>query len=270
MTDHVKTDDAGNALKVIWSDANNDGKLETYTIWAVNPTYDANDPATGDQYIAPVFDEADANGTEYEYEVVEINHPGYNVSYDTDPNRYIINNLLTNTSTKTDSLKVTKTWDDAQNAEGLRPDKVIMHLYKEISVSLTDEEKAAAAATVNKADYDTNGTPGYSTEEEAAYYNAVNEAINSALEAKKAAESPVQVEVTRKEITKQTGDTDDVWSTGVEWNDLPVYDETGQKIHKLQGSGCCIGLYRSRQQHRAGRKCNPCSYSGRSGSGKAS
>lgn len=87
-----------------------------------------------------------------------------------------------NTYNKTDSIKVTKTWDDKSNAEGLRPDpqKVIVHLYKKVS----DGEQIKT----------------------------------------------VQVEVEKKEITKQEGDTYDVWSKGITWDNLPVFGEDGKRI----------------------------------------
>ena len=227
-------DDAGNALSVRWSDEDGDGKLETFTIMAVNP-----DTTSTEKYIDPVLDEADAFGNEYEYEVLELTHSGYDVTYATDSSRNIINNLITNISNKTDSLKVTKTWEDAQNAEGIRPEKVIVHLYKDVEVTLTEDEINAAKATVptvNIDDYDEDHDGQVDDDKQeayeaavAAYETAVQEAIDAALAEKTRSENPVQVEVKSQEIRKQTGDTDDVWSTGITWEGLPVW-ANGKKI----------------------------------------
>lgn len=121
-------DDLGRTLKVKWSADSGDA---TFEIMAINP--DQPDSTADDYLVPPVLDMMDDDGYKYEYRIIEGSVPDdYAVTYATTG---VTNNDITNTSTKKDSLKVTKTWNDEDNAEGLRPDKVVMHLYKQVSGS---------------------------------------------------------------------------------------------------------------------------------------
>ena len=177
----VDVTDAGNEITFIWDNVTGDAR---YTIMAINK--DQTNPEAEDYLLQPVLDVTNAAGYEYHYRVREKGVPtGYKVTYDEQDT----GKTITNTCVKTDSIKVTKTWDDAQNVTGLRPkndngtQRAIVHLYKEVT------EGSGGGTTVTK-----------------------------------------QVEVEKKEITKQSGDTDDVWSAGITWDNLPVYDKDGNKI----------------------------------------
>lgn len=129
-------------------------------------------------YVDPLLKTVDDDGNEYEYKIDETDVP--------DKYKESIDGLdVTNTHKVKDNLKVTKTWDDAQDAEGLRPDKVIVHLYKEVIVPA---EEGGEATT-----------------------------------------KTVQVEVDKKTIEPK-GEEKDVWSTGVVFEDLPLYDSNGNVI----------------------------------------
>ncbi len=88
----------------------------------------------------------DAEGYEYTYWVVEGQVPaGYAVTYKNDADhlnaadKVYDNGTITNTSTKKDSIKVSKTWADNKDAEGLRPEKITVHLYKKVTEGQTDK-----------------------------------------------------------------------------------------------------------------------------------
>ena len=131
------------------------------------------------KYEDPLLNVCNEAGYEYEYYITETSVPtGYSKSED--------GMDVVNTNNEKDKLKVTKIWDDAQDAERLRPDKVIVHLYKEVIVPA---EEGGEATT-----------------------------------------KTVQVEVDKKTITKQEGDNKDIWSTGVVFEDLPLYDSNGNVI----------------------------------------
>ncbi len=174
-------DDAGRDLKVVWSAATGNA---TYTIKAVKTTTTV-DPETSEEtttteLVNPVFDTVGPKGNEYVYRIEEsASLENYEPSYRTIK---VSDDTITNTSTKKDSIKVTKTWDDSQNAAGFRPDKVTVHLYKEITK--------------------TDGT------------------------------ETVQVEVGHRTISYNSEDDQDEhhWTTGTTWDNLPVYDEDGNKI----------------------------------------
>ncbi|MBR6459302.1 MAG: Cna B-type domain-containing protein [Actinomycetaceae bacterium] len=165
----LTADDAGRTLLTLWENETGD-----------SPYYIKVQVASGENpgFVDPVLDMMDDSGYRYEYRIVEGTVPDdYAVSYTTTT---VTNDTITNTSTKKDSLKVTKVWDDGDDAEGLRPDKVVMHLYKQVT-----------------------GDDGTSV---------------------------VQVEVATKEIVKPAGEAQNEWTTGITWNDLPVYDAAGNKI----------------------------------------
>ena len=140
-----------------------------------------------------------------------------------------------NTYDVKDSITVTKTWDDANDAEGLRPDEVVLHLYREPSVVLTEAELLAlqqqAYNSVNPHDYDTDGSGAVDTMEE---YNAYmvgiqtkyQELVDAEIAARKAAAEPLQVEVEKKTIKKND---DGTWTTAT-WSDLPLFDAENQLI----------------------------------------
>ena len=231
----------------------------TYTIMA-KVTEDVDDGQGGTitktTYVSPFLNTTDENGNAYIYRIQEGSEPdNYTASYD--PTKLL---NVTNTYNVKDSLKVTKTWDDAQNAEGLRPDKVIVHLYKVVDVEdLTDAEIAAAEATVVPTQFSDkwtyNGTdytleadaqeaadqyqgrdPGEGDYSEITFVSAADqiaaakaEAVANAREQKNKDTTPVHIEVVRKEITPKSGEKD-TWSTGIVWNDLDVYDEKGNVI----------------------------------------
>ncbi len=88
----------------------------------------------------------DADGYEYTYWVVEGSVPtDYAVSYKNasgKPNaadKVYDDGTITNTSTRKDSIEVSKTWNDNKDAEGLRPTKVIVHLYKKVKDGQNDK-----------------------------------------------------------------------------------------------------------------------------------
>ena len=215
----------------------------TYTVKAI-------DPATG-AYVDPFFLKTDSDGYKYTYYIKEGRVPENYVATEKGLN-------VTNKDNETDTIRVTKQWDDAQDADGIRPEKVIVHLYKIVDVALTEAEKAAARGIVNEDDFATweyNGTTyGSETEAQAAAdadnadYTAINKTVNQeeyeaeqdaaeaqALAAKTASESVVQVEVAKREISYKDGeDTDEnTWDTGVIWKDLPRYDDNGNKIQYI-------------------------------------
>lgn len=162
-------DDAGRPLKIVWSANEGDGSTgnATYSIKAVT-TVDDGSGTPVEQLVEPVLDTVGPKGNDYIYRIAETAVPdNYTASYTTTT---LTDDTITNTSAKTDSLKVTKTWDDADNAEGLRPGKVVMHLYKQVDGS------------------------------------------------------EVQVEVAKQEIAAGSE------TTGITWNELPVYDDAGNKI----------------------------------------
>ena len=176
----------------------------TYTIMAVDKD---------NNYVAPFLNSTDNDGYTYNYYVKEGKVPtNYKASED--------DLDVTNTYDVKDSIKVTKTWDDAQNKSGLRPDSVTVHLYKMVDDNLTDEEKEAATKNIKR--------EKYATEEE--YQADIDAAIEAAQAAKtEATDNPVQVEVAKKVIEPATGEKDE-WTTGITWKDLPVYDENGDII----------------------------------------
>ena len=230
----------------------------TYTIKAVvTETVDDGQGGTTTKttYVDPYLETTDKDGNAYIYRIQEEDVPdNYKESYD--PTKLL---NVTNTYNVTDSLKVTKTWDDAQNAEGLRPDKVIVHLYKVVDVEdLTPAEIAAAEATAGTIDdyqikwsydgvlYDSEDAAkavaaealGVSVDEvtgvsevsaQDQFDAAKAEAVANAREQKNKDTTPVHIEVVRKEITPKNGEKD-TWSTGIVWNDLDVYDEKGNVI----------------------------------------
>lgn len=105
-----------------------------------------------DELVNPVLDLADENGGAYEYRVRETVPNGYDVKYETTENTHsaLRDNAITNTSNITDSLSVTKTWDDEQDAAGMRPEdgKVIVHLYRIV----TTGEGQSAVSTLEQVD----------------------------------------------------------------------------------------------------------------------
>ena len=140
-----------------------------------------------------------------------------------------------NTYDVKDSITVTKIWDDADDAEGLRPDEVVVHLYHEPSVVLTENEMYAlqqqAYNSVNQLDYDTDNSGAMDTwEEYDAYMTAVQnkyqELVDAEIAARKAVAEPLQVEVAKKTIKKNDNGT---WTTAT-WDNLPLFDAEGELI----------------------------------------
>ena len=129
-------------------------------------------------YVNPILNKVDEEGHVYIYSIKETSVPsGY------EPKEEGLK--VTNTNNVTDSLKVTKTWDDdsegTYNAEGLRPENstVTMHLYKVVTEGQTKKL--------------------------------------------------VQVDNVEKLVISKTGTASQDGGNG-QWNNLPVYDEKGNKI----------------------------------------
>ena len=85
-----------------------------------------------DNYYQPFLKTTDEYGNLYIYSIVENAVPeDYEVSYD--------GLHITNTNVRKDTIKVTKTWNDDNDIEGIRPQKVTVHLYKQVVKDDTHE-----------------------------------------------------------------------------------------------------------------------------------
>gem|GEM_PF-4059786 len=81
----------------------------------------------GNEFVDPILNSVDENGNRYTYSIAESSVPsGYTAK---------TNGMnVINTYSRNDSISVSKTWDDDNDAEGLRPDQINVHLYKEVTV----------------------------------------------------------------------------------------------------------------------------------------
>ena len=181
-----------------------------------------------------------ADGNKISYTVNETTVPtGYDRRGDGDSNTLTAGeitdakNISNFHDIDTDDLKVTKLWDDAGNAEGLRPDDATVHLYK---IAITDEILEEVFYLVDPAGFDTNPKDGVLDDAEFADYKAEYQDVFEATiadlvdEVKADPAKAIQAGVIVKVIEPTNAEKPtDVWSTGATWTDLPVY-ENGIKI----------------------------------------
>ena len=137
----ITADEIGRTLEISWDHDKGDSDFSFMV---------RNDE---NELVNPVLDLADDNGGAYEYRLRETNAPDrYDVSYDTTENTHsaLRDNAITNTSNLKDDIEVTKTWDDAQDASGLRPKdgEVTVHLYRIV----TTGEGQSATSTLEQVD----------------------------------------------------------------------------------------------------------------------
>jgi pilin isopeptide linkage protein len=81
----------------------------------------------GNDFVDPILNSVDENGNRYTYSIAESSVPSGYTAKTSGMN-------VINTFSKNDSIRVSKTWDDDNDAEGLRPDQINVHLYKEVTV----------------------------------------------------------------------------------------------------------------------------------------
>ena len=158
-----------------WQDNNNqDGKrpekitVKLYRNNENEPIKTATIDASSDwKYVFNKLPKYDENKNEITYRVVEVTVPEYDTKYEISDNGVEIYNHHT---PETTSISGSKTWDDNNNQDGVRPDSITVELYKTVNGTTTSMgENYKQVLTGNELDYSWSNLPVYEAGKEITY-----------------------------------------------------------------------------------------------------
>lgn len=158
-----------------WQDNDNqDGKrpekitVELYRNNENEPVETVTIDASSDwKYVFNKLPKYDENKNEITYRVVEVTVPEYDTKYEISDNGVEIYNHHT---PETTSISGSKTWDDNNNQDGVRPDSITVELYKTVNGTTTSMgENYKQVLTGNELDYSWSNLPVYEAGKEITY-----------------------------------------------------------------------------------------------------
>ena len=158
-----------------WQDNDNqDGKrpekitVELYRNNENEPVETVTIDASSDwKYVFNKLPKYDENKKEITYKVVEVAVPEYDTEYEMSDNEVEIYN---HHEPETTEVSGSKTWDDNNNQDGVRPDSITVELYKTVNGTTTSMgENYKQVLTGNELDYSWSNLPVYEAGKEITY-----------------------------------------------------------------------------------------------------
>ena len=119
------------------------------------------------KYVFNKLPKYDENKKEITYKVVEVAVPEYDTEYEMSDNEVEIYN---HHEPETTEVSGSKTWDDNNNQDGVRPDSITVELYKTVNGTTTSMgENYKQVLTGNELDYSWSNLPVYEAGKEITY-----------------------------------------------------------------------------------------------------
>ena len=119
------------------------------------------------KYVFSNLPKYDENKKEITYKVVEVAVPEYDTEYEMSDNEVEIYN---HHEPETTEVSGSKTWDDNNNQDGVRPDSITVELYKTVNGTTTSMgENYKQVLTGNELDYSWSNLPVYEAGKEITY-----------------------------------------------------------------------------------------------------